>query len=204
MNQTALILIETQNEWLSERGKLRRLIKDKEAFQQSEKKLEKVLYKARERSLPIVHAGLRFQTGYPELANGKSGLRAAILKAGTFPANESGSDFFPPLAPAEGEFVVSGRTGASAFSGSNLDIFLRNNKIEYLLLTGYATHVCVESTLRDAHDRGYHAILIEDACAAFTSAQQAYVMQHIVHHFGSSITCEDFLKGMIDFQHEYH
>jgi nicotinamidase-related amidase len=195
MNQTALILIEAQNEWLAEDGKLRKLIKDKDAFQQSIKKLEKVLRKAREIPLPIVHVGLRFQEGYPELANGRSGLRAAIPIAGTFPAEGKGSEFYPSLSPVEGEFVVSGRTGASAFSGSNLDVYLRNNHIENLLLTGYATHVCVESTLREAHDRGYNSMLIEDACAAFTTEQQQYVLKHIVHHFGTAISSEAFLAG---------
>jgi nicotinamidase-related amidase len=58
---------------------------------------------------------------------------------------------------------------------------------------GYALHVCVESTLRTAHDLGYDAILIEDACSAFTAQQKTYVLGEIVHHFGTSIKKNDYL-----------
>ena len=168
----ALILIECQNEWLSSKGKLQRLIEDKEMFDLSVKNIEQALQYARAVQMPIAHVGLRFQFGYPELANGKSGLNKAIPTFGTFPLNEFGSQFYEPFQPLQNEFVVTGRTGASGFAGSNLDVWLRNNKIEDLYLVGYATHVCVESTLREAHDKGYNPILIEDATSAFNKNQQ--------------------------------
>lgn len=191
----ALVLIECQNEWLAPTGKLQRLIEDKDLFDASIEKIRSVLQHAREKKMPIAHVGLQFQKGYPELANGKSGLNKAIPLAGTFPVGGFGAQFYESLAPIDGEFVVTGRTGASAFAGSNLDIWLRNNKIEDLFLVGYATHVCVESTLREAHDKGYHPILIEDATAAFNRMQQEYVINHVVHHFGQHLTTEAFIHG---------
>ena len=190
----ALILIECQNEWLSSKGKLQRLIEDKEMFDLSVKNIEQALQYARAVQMPIAHVGLRFQFGYPELANGKSGLNKAIPTFGTFPLNEFGSQFYEPFQPLQNEFVVTGRTGASGFAGSNLDVWLRNNKIEDLYLVGYATHVCVESTLREAHDKGYNPILIEDATSAFNKNQQNYVLSEIVHHFGEHIKTKDFLN----------
>ena len=76
--KSALLLIEGQNEWLSPQGKLQRLIEDREMFDQSAKNIEKALQHARSIDMPVAHVGLRFQAGYPELANGKSGLRKAI------------------------------------------------------------------------------------------------------------------------------
>ncbi|WP_428742931.1 cysteine hydrolase [Tenacibaculum sp.] len=190
----ALILIECQNEWLSPKGKLQRLIEDKEMFELSVKNIAKALEYARIKKIPIAHVGLRFQKGYPELVNGKSGLNKAIPTFGTFPIDEFGSQFHEGFQPLEGEFVVMGRTGASGFSGSNLDIWLRNNKIEDVYLVGYATHVCVESTLRDAHDRGYNPILLEDATSAFNRIQQNYVIEEIVHHFGQHLKTEAFIN----------
>lgn len=190
----ALILIECQNEWLSPKGKLHGLIEDRQMFDLSVTNIEKVLKHARNIKIPIAHVGLRFQKGYPELANSKSGLNKAIPILGTFSLNEFGSQFYEPLKPIENEFVVTGRTGASGFAGSNLDVWLRNNKIEDLYMLGFATHVCVESTLREAHDRGYNPILISDASSAFNHIQQEYVLQHIVHHFGENINTNDFLN----------
>lgn len=189
----AFILIECQNEWLSPNGKLQRLIEDRELFDLSVINISKCLKFARHLKMPIAHVGLRFQKGYPELANGKSGLNKAIPIFGTFPLDEFGSQFYEPFQPIEGEFVVMGRTGSSGFAGSNLDVWLRNNKIEEVYLIGYATHVCVESTLREAHDKGYRPILISDASSAFNRRQQDYVINDIVHHFGEHITTENFL-----------
>lgn len=195
IEKTALILIETQNEWMHPDGKLYKShIKDKEMLHKSIKNIEKVLDHARQNGIAVIHVGLRFEKGYPELANGKSGLRKGIPNAGTFPVNEFGSKFYESVKPIEGEFVVTGRIGASGFTGSNLDVFLRNNKIENLYLVGYATHVCVESTLRDAHDKGYNTFLISDATSAFNQEQQNYVLEEIVHHFGEHLTAQDFTK----------
>lgn len=192
--KSALILIETQNEWMHPDGKLYKgLVKDKEMMQTSIDNIERALDYARKNNIEVIHVGLRFEKGYPELANGKSGLRKAIPNAGTFPINEFGSQFYETVKPIEGEFVVTGRVGASGFTGSNLDVYLRNNKIENLYLVGYATHVCVESTLRDAHDKGYNTYLISDATSAFNRTQQEYVLSEIVHHFGEHLTTSAFI-----------
>ncbi|NGP89917.1 cysteine hydrolase [Fodinibius halophilus] len=198
MNNEALILIETQNEWLASDGKLRGYIEDEQPFEQSVKNLERLLADAREKNRNVVHVGLQFQSGYPEMGQGSLGLRNAIPNAGTFPRDGSGSNFYESLAPADNEFVVSGRVGSSAFAGSNLDVYLRNNNIDTLYLTGYAMHVCVESTLREAHDRGYNTILISDASAAFTAEQKNYVLNHVVPHFGAHIATDEFINDKVN------
>ncbi len=147
-------------------GNLYNLIEDREMFNRSVENIERVLGYARKMGMPVIHCGLRYRKGHPELANGKTGLREAISRLGNFPADDFRSQTYDSLEPLQSEFVVTGRTGSSGFSGSNLDVFLRNNGIETVYLVGYATHVCVESTFREAQDRGYYPVLIEDACSA--------------------------------------
>lgn len=195
MDKTALLLIETQNEWMNKNGKLHELIEDKSQFNESVNNIEHALAYARKKNINIVHVGLRFESNYLELGEAETGLRKAIQNAETFPIEGKGSEFYKSLKPLEGEFVVSGRVGASAFSGSNLDAYLRNNKINKIYLTGYAMHVCVESTLREAHDIGYNPILLSDASAAFTSDQKQHVLNHVVHHFGRHITTAEFINS---------
>lgn len=197
--KSALILIETQNEWMHEDGKLRKLlIKDEQMMLNSITNIEKLLDYSRKNNIEVIHVGLRFEKGYPELANGKSGLRKAIPIAETFPINEFGSQFYESVKPVAGEFVVTGRVGASGFTGSNLDAYLRNNKIENLYIAGYATHVCVESTLRDAHEKSYNTYVISDATSAFNKTQQEYFLNEIVHHFGEHLTTQNFLNIKTD------
>ena len=186
--KTALLLIEYQHEWLATEGKLNSLIQDREQFRSAIAASEQLVIHARQHNVPIIHSGLRFSPGHPELGTAHYGLRAGIPKLGTFVGK--GADFIEPFTPQAGELIVSGRTGASAFSGSNLDALLRHHDIDTLLIAGFALHVCIESTLRHAHDLGYNAIVITDASAAFTSEQHLHVTNNIIPHFGYGITAQ--------------
>src|SRR6185312_16015699 len=165
-SNSALLLIEFQQEWLSEQGKLHHRFTDKEQFLNSIANAKEVLSAARHAKLAIAHSGLQYSNDYKELGKSEYGVRAGIKARQTFLAASTGSQFAEPFVPHESEFIVSGRTGASSFAGSNLDSYLRNNRIQTLFIMGYALHACVESTLRAAHDLGYGVIIIEDACAA--------------------------------------
>lgn len=71
------------------------------------------------------------------------------------------------LAPLPGELVID-KNSSSPFNGTGIDQLLRNMRIETLVITGSATDMCVETTGRDAADRGYNVIVVEDATATFT------------------------------------
>jgi len=192
IENSALILIEFQREWLGEGGKLCHLMEDEDQLESAIEGAKKGVAAARQQGLPVVHCGLRFQKGYPELGQGRYGLRAVIPQVGTFPADGEGSQFVEPFVPKNNEFVVQGRIGGSGFAGSNLDSYLRNQAISRIYLAGFALHVCVESTLRHGHDLGYDVTILEDACAAFTLAQRRHVLEDVVHHYGEHITVDDF------------
>jgi len=194
LEKSALILIEYQNEWLGKNAKLANLMQDKKQFENSKLNSEKILEYARKIGINVIHVPLILSQDYKEFGKEKAklGLRAVIQKVGTW-QNDS-KEFHKDFTPKEDEFVVSGRVGASGFAGSNLDAILRNNKIENLFLIGYATNVCVESTFREAHDKGYNTYIISDAVSAFTSEQKEFFEKHIVHHFGGLIDTEQFIK----------
>jgi nicotinamidase-related amidase len=194
INKSALVLIEYQEEWLGENSKLKDLMKDQEQFENSRINSKRVLEYARKIGMNIAHVPLIVSNDYKELGKEKAtlGLRAAIQKAGTW-QNES-KNFHKDFIPQNDEFIIGGRVGASGFAGSNLDTILRNSKIDNLFLTGYATNVCVESTLREAHDKGYNTYVISDATSAFTKEQKDFFEKHIIHHFGKILTTSKFLR----------
>ncbi|HJV48791.1 MAG TPA: cysteine hydrolase [Geothrix sp.] len=198
-DRTALVFIEFQAEWIGDGGVLfERLVEDKAAFRAAVARAAEVLEAARRAGWTIVHAGLdlRDDPGYRLFAEGKGvlGLRAGIPKAGTWTG--AGAEPVAPFIPRPGEFIPQGRSGASVLKHSNLDGFLRNNRIDTVLLMGFATHVCVESTLREAHDLGLNAWVVEDGCAAFTEAQHEHVLREVVHHFGGRIASADLIGHM--------
>lgn len=197
LSATALVLIEYQQEWLNSEGKIHHLMTDKGMFENAVNVSKCVLEAARISGVRIVHVGLAFEPGHPELGQATAGLRAAIARFGTFDKSGSGCRFPQPFTPRVGEFVVSGRTGASAFAGSNLDSYLRNNHIQNLIIMGFATHVCVESTLRQAHDLGYDTTVICDATSAFTKAQQEHVEKEVIHHFGHAVSSQAMVASLV-------
>ena len=186
--RTALVMIECQNEWLAPDGKLQVVIADRPAFDTAVDGARSLLASARDAGLNIAHVGLRFSPDYGELGQGGFGLRAAIRHHRTFAHGTPAADFARGFTPRATEFVAQGRTGASAFAGSNLDAWARHNGIDTLIFAGFALHVCVESSLRAAHDLGYAAYVASDASAAFTAAQRDHVLTHVVPHFGRAAT----------------
>ncbi|MBE3145186.1 MAG: cysteine hydrolase [Planctomycetes bacterium] len=87
------------------------------------------------------------------------------------------------LKPENGEILFNKNTG-SAFTSTNIDHILRNMEIESLVITGVATDSCVETTARDASDRGYNCILVEDGCCARAQERHDMTMKTFASIFG--------------------
>lgn len=79
---------------------------------------------------------------------------------------EEGNSIIEELSPRDDDIEID-KPGKGAFYKTNLEDVLIEHGIENLLFTGVTTHCCVHSTIREANDRGYECLLIEDGCAAF-------------------------------------
>ena len=111
--------------------------------------------------------------------------RKDIVKAGT-----PGAQYHPDFQPQPGDIdIVKHRY--SAFIGTPLEMNLRTLGIETLFMTGIATNVCVESTLRDAFQRDFYVVLVEDCCAAGTRALHEGTVDNTRRHFGGLVATSD-------------
>lgn len=111
---------------------------------------------------------------------------------------EPGWEIVPEVSPVAGEIVID-KPGKGAFYATELDLVLRNRGITHLIFTGITTDVCVHTTMREANDRGYECLLLEDCTGAtdydnYLAALQMVKMQGGV--FGSVTTSEALIATL--------
>jgi nicotinamidase-related amidase len=93
------------------------------------------------------------------------------------------NEFAPGLSIQPADHIVTKRQWG-AFYGTDLDQQLRRRGLTTMVLTGIATHMGVESTARDAFERGYEQVFVEDAMSALTAAQHEYAVTQILPRIG--------------------
>ncbi|MDB5955749.1 isochorismatase family cysteine hydrolase [Ramlibacter sp.] len=99
--------------------------------------------------------------GDPSLRIGDAGPMGRILVRG-----EPGNAIIDALAPAPGEIVID-KPGKGAFHATRLDAALRERGITHLVFMGVTTEVCVQTSMREANDRGYDCLLLEDCTESY-------------------------------------
>jgi nicotinamidase-related amidase len=172
-SRTALLIIDMQRDFLEPGGFGEALGNDVTQLQSIVPTVQTLQRRFRELGLPI------FQTveghrpdlldcppskrarGHSDLKIGDPGPMGRILVLG-----EPGNSIIPALAPLPGETVIE-KPGKGAFYNTNLEFLLKTGDISHLIITGVTTEVCVQTTMREANDRGYECLLVEDATASY-------------------------------------
>lgn len=111
--------------------------------------------------------------GKAALKIGDPGPMGRILVAG-----EAGNDILPAVAPLPGEIVID-KPGKGAFYATALGDILRLKGITHLFFAGVTTEVCVQTTMREANDRGYECLLVEDATESYFPAFKQAALEMI-------------------------
>ena len=105
------------------------------------------------------------------------------------------SDFVPDLAPESTDIVITKRQWG-AFYGTELDLQLRRRGIDTIVLCGISTSIGVESTARDAFERGYNQVFVEDAMACREAAEHAHTVATLFPRIGRVRSTEDVLAAL--------
>lgn len=174
--RTALLVIDMQRDFLEPGGFGAMLGNDVSRLQCIVPTVRRLLEAARRVGLYVVHTceahrpdlsdcpPAKRDRGTSALRIGDAGPMGRILIAG-----EPGNAIVPELAPLPGETVLH-KPGKGAFWATDLQTLLDARGITHLLLAGVTTEVCVQTTLREANDRGYECLLVEDATASYFPA----------------------------------
>jgi nicotinamidase-related amidase len=172
-DKTALIIIDMQRDFLEPGGFGAALGNDVSRLQAAVAPCRDVLQAARRRGLLIIHTReghrpdlsdappLKVERGDPALRIGAPGPMGRILIRG-----EPGHDIVPELYPLADEPVID-KPGKGAFYQTDLELMLHNRSIDTLLVCGVTTEVCVNTTVREANDRGFRCIVLADCCGSY-------------------------------------
>lgn len=169
----ALVIIDMQRDFLEPGGFGDSLGNDVSRLQSIVPALKQLLESCRAHNWPVIHTiechrsnlsdcpTAKLKRGNSALKIGDQGPMGRILVVG-----EPGNGIIPELAPIAGEIVIE-KPGKGAFCRTDLEKILDNRGITHLLITGVTTEVCVQTTMREANDRGFECLLIEDATESY-------------------------------------
>jgi biuret amidohydrolase len=171
--RTALLIIDMQRDFLEPGGFGAALGNDVSRLKAAVQPCAAVLAAARQASILVIHTReghrpdltdappMKVERGDPALRIGAPGPMGRILVRG-----EPGHDIIPELYPKSGEPVID-KPGKGAFYQTDLELMLKNRGIDTLLVCGVTTEVCVNTTVREANDRGFRCIVLADCCASY-------------------------------------
>jgi len=170
---TALVSIDMQHDFIADGGFGALLGNDVSLLRAIVPAVAELLAWARGAGVTIIHTR---EAHLPDLSDcppaklkrgrlttgiGDAGPMGRILVRG-----EPGNDIMPEVGPLPGELVID-KPGKGAFYGTGLGDFLKEKNITHLIVCGVTTEVCVQTTLREANDRGYECLLVEETTASY-------------------------------------
>ncbi|QRM56111.1 cysteine hydrolase [Sinorhizobium sp. BG8] len=201
----ALVVIDMQRDFAEEGGFGASLGNDVSRVAKIVPDVKRLIDGFRSAGLPVIHTmechrpdlsdlpPAKRDRGSPSLRIGDDGPMGRILIAG-----EPGTAILPELAPVDGEVVIE-KPGKGAFYATPLGEILKERGIGQLVFAGVTTEVCVQTTMREANDRGYECILVEEATESYFPEFKAAAIEMIRAQgaiVGWTASLDDLLEGL--------
>jgi ureidoacrylate peracid hydrolase len=193
---TAIVLIEYQNDFTTEGGVLHGAVADVMAKTDMLENTKRVVDKARAAGATVMHAPITFAEGYNEISSHPYGILKGVVDGNAFVKDSWGAAITDELAPAAGDIVIEGKRGLDTFASTNLDFILRNKGIKTIVLGGFLTNCCVESTMRTGYENGYEVITLSDCVAGTSAEEHDNALKFDYPMFSKPMTAAEFIESI--------
>ena len=181
---TALVLIEYQNDFTTQGGVFHDAVKDVMHTSNMLANTATTVEQARTLGVKIIHLPIQFAEGYPELTTRDYGILKGV------------ADGSEAITREAGDILVEGKRGLDGFATTGLDLVLRNNGVQTLVVAGFLTNCCVEGTVRSGYEKGYNVVTLIDCTATFTDEQQQAAERFTLPMFSRTLQHTEFLDGL--------
>lgn len=193
---TALILIEYQNDFTSEGGVFHDAVAPVMESTQMLPKTVELVDAARKAGVTIMHAPITFVPGYTEITDHPYGILKGVVDGNAFVKGEWGAAIVDDLAPQEGDIVVEGKRGLDTFASTNLDFILRSKGIKTIILGGFLTNCCVESTMRTGYEHGFKVVTLSDGVAATSPEEHENAVKFDYPMFSQPMSIDEVKQAL--------
>jgi len=181
---SALLVVDMQNDFCHPRGAFAKRGLDVSLAQEILPTLKRLMEKARQAGVPVIVIRVVRgpDTAWPAL-NRLTQYNFGPDFIPVFVEGTWGAQLLEGFEPAPGDIRLD-KNRYGAFTGTNLDLILRNRGVKTLVMSGGATNVCVESTAREGFMLDYNVVVVEDACASVTRELHEGTLASIRGWFG--------------------
>ena len=193
---TALVLIEYQNDFTSEGGALHGAVSEVMDKTGMMANTLEVVAAARSAGATVMHAPITFAEGYNEISSHPYGILKGVVDGKAFVKGSWGAAIVDELAPADGDIVIEGKRGLDTFASTNLDFILRSKGITTIVLGGFLTNCCVESTMRSGYENGYKVITLNDCVAGTSTEEHENALKYDFPMFSEPMAASDLIAEL--------
>ena len=194
--KTAIILVDDDNDFLSEKGKLYPAVKDNLDSNHVITNINKLLNNTRKQGVTIIHVPIVFSADYHEMGEEPYGIFKVVKDAGAFQRDSWGAKVADTLDVDDSDIIVDNKSGTCAFATTDLDEILSSRGITNIALGGLLTNVCIETTMRTAYDKGYKVYGLVDCSATISDEQQQASIDNNWPLLSIPLKHEDFLMQL--------
>ncbi|WP_149243951.1 cysteine hydrolase [Dyadobacter sp. 32] len=191
--ETALVLIEFQNDFTTEGGIFHGAVNGVMNSNNMLQNTVDTVNAAREAGIQIVYVPISFTEDYHEVTATPYGILKGVVDNGAFKKNTWGTEIAEILAPEKNDIIIEGKRSFCGFASTNLDFILRSTGAKNVVLAGFLTNCCVESTMRTAYDKGYNVISLTDCCASLSAEQHNNAIENDFPMFSQPMTHDQFI-----------